>query len=220
MSKQEIIKALGAAADRVLKKSVDTGAIEASLEAAIAELQKAKAGVVSGLVDYDVLYKHMYGCRLTLESIYNGYPMVPAEKSATQKAEFEKVWGGGTKKEMSPEDFVTHAISELEKAATEPKDAAAKRVGAIKAALLMWEDLPEGQSLLPVTVVDNQKAGAQTDTIDATKAGASAFAKSLERITDIAKTEAPAPAPAPARKAKQVFWEPDMAPRRSYRGKR
>jgi hypothetical protein len=221
-TKIEMIKALGDAANRVIKKAVDTAAIMASLDAAQAQLEKAKGAVSSGLADFDLLYKHMYGCRCTLESIYNGYPMVPAEKSAAFKADFEKRWGGGAKKEMSPDDFVAHAVAELEKAAGEEKDEAIKRVGTVKAALLMWEDLPEGQNLLPVTVIENTKEGATSDKIDATTAGAAAFAKSADRLAAVAKGDDPGPSDKPAQPLKPVtvHWEPDLAGRRTNKGRR
>ncbi len=220
-SKSEIIKAIGEAADRVLKAAADPSAIAASLKAAQDELQEAITSLAAGVVDYEILYDAMGGCRAVLMSIYDGYPMVPADaQTVAAKAEFFlKAAGEGTKKDMNAEEFVEHAISELEFAKTEKRDTKVKRIMAIKAALLMWEDLPEGQQPLPVVMIEHQLVGAGAQVIDPKTAqlaaGTVAFSKGIERLANIAKAAAPVVPPVRGER-----WDNDLAGRRNMRGKR
>lgn len=220
-SKIEIIKELSDASERVLKRSQDGAAIATSLEAARECLQKAMAAVSSGEINFDTLYKHMYSARAVLDSIYNGYPMVPAEKAEFTKMVDEVLKGAATK-DMEPDAFVAHAIEQLELAEKAPREEAVKRVLALKAAMLMWEDLPEGTNVLPVKIVENPHPGAGSAKPSPTSGnlvpGASAFYKGADRLAAIGKAETP---PAKTENAPvKERWTDDLSPRRTYNGRR
>jgi hypothetical protein len=126
----------------------------------------AKAAVATGLIDYEVLWQHTGDCYAILDSIRMGYPMVPAGSDAEDVAKLAalvKGFKGAVAKTMEPEALVKHALAELEAlSALKKREEIAPRALVLKAMMMAWEQLPDGETVVPITTLDLQSQNGPT----------------------------------------------------------
>jgi hypothetical protein len=155
MIKAEAIKKISDACVRVLKQSDFASGVVTALTLVVARLTALRDQIQSaGEIDANCtndMWAELYECGRVLDSIYNGFPMVPAEDVATLNPTDEEA------DLMEPIEMVAKCAAELEVAATEKGVDVVKRVATIQVALLKWAALgetdPEGAKI-PFVKVD------------------------------------------------------------------
>jgi hypothetical protein len=209
MTKKETIEKIRAAADRVLKKQDLAAGCVSALDVCITKLTSLRDSIgKSGDVGYDDLMP-ISECFRILDTIYCGYPMVPAspdvEKAATKK--------------VAAKDFADHAAGELEAAAKEPVDKRALRIAALKMGVAAYEAAADGAAVeipvvAPEAVPGLLKSALAAEVVKKSQAttasppAAETAAAAETRIEAVAKAASAAPGTAP------VTWPRDLAPDR------
>lgn len=212
MTKKDTIQKIRDASDRVLKKQDLAAGCVASLDICISKLTTLRDSIgKSGDVGYDDLIP-IGECFRILDTIYCGYPMVPAspdvEKAATKK--------------VAAKDFEDHAATELEAAAKEPIDKRALRIAALKMTVAAYEAAAEGDSVeipvvAPEAVPSLLKSALAAEVVKKGQAGGTTPAPANQptaeaRIEAVAKAASSPSQPAP------VAWPRDLAPERPRPG--
>ncbi len=217
-TKKELIGKLNEACARVLKQSDFAGGVVASLSVVIDRLTALRDQIkAAGDMDpnaYQAMYDELYECGRVIGSIYDGFPMVPAEDFA----------GAGEGVQMTASEVLKMCTTTLEKAASLKGLEAGIEVAVVKGALAAWEALGDEDPadgkvtvLSAATLAKLAKACGNKKTDEKTKkeqaeAAAKAAASqpatpanddTIAKIDSIAKAAAPAPAP-------KFVWAMDM----------
>lgn len=212
-TKSEIIKSLQDACTRILKQSDYAGGVVTALTLVVSRLstlrdQIAAAGEIDPNISTD-MWNELYECNKVLDSVYCGFPMVPAEDVAT-------LVGEEPGDDMEASDVVNMCADTLEKATDAKGLDAGMPVAVVKGALAQWESLgetdPEGAKVKVLradSLVKLAKSCGDKKMGDKAKPAKEEAAKAAEqvapveptvdeRIANIAKAATPAPvAPAP-----------------------
>jgi hypothetical protein len=222
-TKTEIIKKLNDACTRVLKQSDFAGGVVTALTLVVTRLsalrdQIATAGEIDPNISID-MWDELYECGKVLDSVYYGFPMVPAEDVATLATD-------DAGEDMGADEMVEMCATTLEKAAVAKGMDAGPMVATVKVALATWsatgETDVEGAKVRVfrcatlaklAKACGDKKMKAKDEAVAAEKDKAAEEAKKaaampdekITKIDSIAKAADPAPvAPAP------FAWPNDM----------
>ena len=139
-TKSELIKSLNDACTRILKQSDFAGGVVTALTLVISRLsglrdQIATAGEIDPNISTD-MWNELYECNKVLDSVYCGFPMVPAEDVATLATD-------DAGEDMGAEDVVNMCATTLEKASVSKGIDAGAPVALVKCTLAKWASLGE-----------------------------------------------------------------------------
>jgi hypothetical protein len=220
-TKSETIKSLVAACARVLKQSDFAGGVATALTLVITRLSGLRDQIVAaGEIDPNIstdMWNELYECGKILDTVYSGFPMVPAEDVATLTTD-------AAGEDMGTDEMVNMCVTTLEKAAETKGIDAGLPVAVVKSALDQWAALGETDpEIAKVRVLKDEalvklaKACGDKKMSDKAKPAGEEAAKAAgsaipveptvdeQRIANIAKSAIPNPAP-PAPPSKTVVW--------------